>query len=92
MGRRNPRKIQSRKQTDLSFYWLAACHWCHVMAHESFEDPEVAAFMNEHYVDREERPDLDAIYTALGHKLRFFENMESAICDRGYYICKPRSP
>ena len=43
-----------------------ACHWCHVMAHESFEDPEVAAFMNEHYinikVDREERPDLDAIY------------------------------
>ena len=44
----------------------AACHWCHVMAHESFEDPEVAVFMNEHYinikVDREERPDLDAIY------------------------------
>src|SRR5512138_3747265 len=44
----------------------AACHWCHVMAHESFEDPEVAAFMNEHFinikVDREERPDLDAIY------------------------------
>jgi len=44
----------------------AACHWCHVMSHESFEDPEVAAFMNEHYinikVDREERPDLDAIY------------------------------
>ncbi len=44
----------------------AACHWCHVMSHESFEDAEVAAFMNEHYinikVDREERPDLDAIY------------------------------
>src|SRR5918993_1241048 len=44
----------------------AACHWCHVMAHESFEDPETAAFMNEHYVnikvDREERPDIDAIY------------------------------
>ncbi len=44
----------------------AACHWCHVMAHESFEDPEVAAFMNEHFVnikvDREERPDIDAIY------------------------------
>ncbi len=44
----------------------AACHWCHVMAHESFEDPETAAFMNEHFinikVDREERPDLDAIY------------------------------
>jgi hypothetical protein len=44
----------------------AACHWCHVMAHESFEDPETAAEMNEHFVcvkvDREERPDLDGIY------------------------------
>jgi uncharacterized protein YyaL (SSP411 family) len=44
----------------------AACHWCHVMAHESFEDEETAAFMNEHFinikVDREERPDLDSIY------------------------------
>ena len=44
----------------------AACHWCHVMAHESFENPEIAAIMNEHFVnikvDREERPDLDAIY------------------------------
>jgi uncharacterized protein len=44
----------------------SACHWCHVMEHESFEDPEVAAVMNEHFVpvkvDREERPDVDAIY------------------------------
>lgn len=44
----------------------AACHWCHVMAHESFEDPETAAYMNGHFinikVDREERPDLDSIY------------------------------
>ncbi|MEJ5225883.1 MAG: thioredoxin domain-containing protein, partial [Anaerolineales bacterium] len=44
----------------------AACHWCHVMAHESFEDPEVAAIMNEHFinikVDREQRPDIDTIY------------------------------
>jgi uncharacterized protein YyaL (SSP411 family) len=44
----------------------AACHWCHVMEHESFEDPETAALMNEHFVsikvDREERPDIDAIY------------------------------
>jgi len=43
----------------------AACHWCHVMAHESFEDDQVAAAMNEFVcikVDREERPDLDAIY------------------------------
>jgi uncharacterized protein len=44
----------------------AACHWCHVMEHESFEDESTAAFMNEHFVnikvDREERPDLDSIY------------------------------
>jgi uncharacterized protein YyaL (SSP411 family) len=44
----------------------ASCHWCHVMAHESFEDPEVAALMNERFVnikvDREERPDVDAVY------------------------------
>ncbi|WP_119302596.1 thioredoxin domain-containing protein [Dongia deserti] len=44
----------------------AACHWCHVMAHESFEDPEIAALMNKLFVnikvDREERPDLDQIY------------------------------
>ncbi|MGZ6379172.1 MAG: thioredoxin domain-containing protein [Candidatus Limnocylindrales bacterium] len=43
----------------------SACHWCHVMERESFEDPEVAAFMNEHLVcvkvDREERPDIDAV-------------------------------
>ncbi|RMH67297.1 MAG: thioredoxin domain-containing protein, partial [Bacteroidetes bacterium] len=44
----------------------ATCHWCHVMAHESFEDPEVAALLNEGFVsikvDREERPDIDQIY------------------------------
>ena len=44
----------------------AACHWCHVMEHESFEDEEVAKFMNEHFVaikvDREERPDIDQVY------------------------------
>lgn len=44
----------------------AACHWCHVMAHESFEDPDTAALMNEHFVnikvDREERPDIDSLY------------------------------
>lgn len=44
----------------------SSCHWCHVMAHESFEDESTAAFMNEHFVnikvDREERPDIDAIY------------------------------
>jgi len=44
----------------------SSCHWCHVMEHESFEDPETARYMNEHFVcikvDREERPDIDAIY------------------------------
>jgi uncharacterized protein YyaL (SSP411 family) len=44
----------------------SACHWCHVMERESFEDPDVAAYMNAHFVcvkvDREERPDVDAIY------------------------------
>ena len=44
----------------------SACHWCHVMAHESFEDDATAAYMNDHFVnikvDREERPDIDRIY------------------------------
>ncbi|MFF2008015.1 thioredoxin domain-containing protein [Streptomyces sp. NPDC058195] len=44
----------------------SSCHWCHVMAHESFEDEATAAYMNEHFVnvkvDREERPDVDAVY------------------------------
>src|SRR5690242_20087316 len=44
----------------------SACHWCHVMERESFEDAETAAYMNEHFVnvkvDREERPDVDALY------------------------------
>lgn len=44
----------------------AACHWCHVMEHESFQDKEVASLMNKHFVsikvDREERPDIDAVY------------------------------
>ena len=50
----------------------SACHWCHVMAHESFEDPETAAVMNRLFVnikvDREERPDLDKIYQ-LAHQI-----------------------
>ena len=46
----------------------SACHWCHVMAHESFEDPATADFLNAHFVsikvDREQRPDLDSLYMA----------------------------
>ncbi|CCH28116.1 thioredoxin domain-containing protein [Actinosynnema sp. NPDC047251] len=51
----------------------AACHWCHVMAHESFEDAVTAEYMNEHFVnvkvDREERPDVDAVYMAVTQAL-----------------------
>ena len=51
----------------------AACHWCHVMAHESFEDEGVASLMNDHFinikVDREERPDIDAIYMSALHAM-----------------------
>ena len=51
----------------------AACHWCHVMAHESFEDPATAQLMNELFinikVDREERPDIDQIYMAALHAM-----------------------
>ena len=53
----------------------AACHWCHVMAHESFEDDATAAVMNDLYinikVDREERPDIDALY--MGALMKFHE-------------------
>ncbi|MDD1703653.1 MAG: thioredoxin domain-containing protein [Methanoregula sp.] len=51
----------------------ATCHWCHVMAHESFEDDEVAAVLNQDFicikVDREERPDIDAVYMAVSQML-----------------------
>jgi len=51
----------------------AACHWCHVMAHESFEDPDTARWMNDLFVnikvDREERPDVDQLYMAALHQL-----------------------
>ncbi len=50
----------------------SSCHWCHVMAHESFEDVATAAVLNEHFVnikvDREERPDLDKVYQ-LAHQV-----------------------
>ena len=59
-------KARSEDKPILVSIGYAACHWCHVMERESFEDRETAAFMNEHFVnikiDREERPDLDHIY------------------------------
>ena len=47
----------------------SACHWCHVLAHESFEDEEIAELLNKHFisimVDKEERPDIDSVYMAV---------------------------
>src|SRR5687767_3810771 len=59
-------RARSENRPVLLSVGYSACHWCHVMAHESFEDPEVAAVMNDLFVnvkvDREERPDVDAVY------------------------------
>ena len=59
-------RAQTERKPILLSIGYAACHWCHVMAHESFEDPATAEVMNRLFinikVDREERPDLDAIY------------------------------
>jgi hypothetical protein len=71
-----PEALAEAKQTGkpiLLSVGYAACHWCHVMAHESFESEETARVMNELFVnikvDREERPDVDAIYMSALHKL-----------------------
>ena len=65
----NPKTLALAKKENkliLISIGYAACHWCHVMEHESFEDEEVAKIMNENYIcikiDREERPDIDQIY------------------------------
>lgn len=59
-------KAKAEQKPILVSIGYSACHWCHVMEHESFEDSTVAAFMNEHFicikVDREERPDVDQVY------------------------------
>ncbi|WP_432064812.1 thioredoxin domain-containing protein [Streptomyces sp. C10-9-1] len=61
--------MQEAKRRDVPVFLsvgYSSCHWCHVMAHESFEDDGTAAYLNEHFVcvkvDREERPDVDAVY------------------------------
>src|SRR6056300_1327119 len=60
------RKAREEDKPILVSIGYSTCHWCHVMERESFEDERVADFMNAHFVnikvDREERPDLDAIY------------------------------
>jgi uncharacterized protein len=59
-------KAETENKLMLVSVGYSACHWCHVMEHESFEDEKVAALMNEHFicikVDREERPDIDQVY------------------------------
>ncbi|MDH3999608.1 MAG: thioredoxin domain-containing protein, partial [Desulfuromonadales bacterium] len=66
---------EARKQQKLIFLSIgySTCHWCHVMAHESFEDDEVAALLNKDYisikVDREERPDIDTVYMEVCQRL-----------------------
>src|SRR2546429_6711799 len=66
-------KARSEDKPILLSIGYSACHWCHVMAHESFEDAEVAALMNRLFVnikvDREERPDLDQIYQSVHNML-----------------------
>lgn len=66
-------EAQRRNRPVLLSIGYAACHWCHVMAHESFEDAETAALMNQLFVsikvDREERPDVDHIYMSALHAL-----------------------
>ncbi|MCS6852964.1 MAG: thioredoxin domain-containing protein [Gemmataceae bacterium] len=64
-----PEALQKAKELDRPIFLsigYSACHWCHVMEHESFQDPEIADILNRHFVsikvDREERPDLDHIY------------------------------
>ena len=65
----NPKSLATAKENNkliIVSIGYSACHWCHVMEHESFEDKEVAQVMNAHFiaikVDREERPDIDAVY------------------------------
>jgi uncharacterized protein YyaL (SSP411 family) len=72
----SPEALDEAKRTNkpiLLSVGYAACHWCHVMAHESFEDDATAAVMNELYinikVDREERPDVDQVYMAALHAM-----------------------
>ncbi|MFQ3174519.1 MAG: hypothetical protein ACI8W0_001640 [Flavobacterium sp.] len=65
-GEKALQKAKDENKLVLISIGYAACHWCHVMEHESFEDVEVAQYMNEHFVcikvDREERPDVDQVY------------------------------
>src|SRR5436853_4062421 len=67
-----PEALQRARQLERPIFLsigYSACHWCHVMEHESFENPEIGKILNDHFVsikvDREERPDIDQIYMAV---------------------------
>jgi uncharacterized protein YyaL (SSP411 family) len=66
-----PKKLQRPVLVSVGY---STCHWCHVMEDESYDDPEVAAYLNAHFVaikvDREERPDVDSIYMSALHAMR----------------------
>ena len=68
-GKRHLRKLKRENKPVFLSIGYSTCHWCHVMAHESFEDPNVARIMNKALisvkVDREERPDIDKVYMSV---------------------------
>jgi uncharacterized protein YyaL (SSP411 family) len=101
----SPEAFQEARRRDvpvLLSVGYAACHWCHVMAHESFEDPEIASLLNESVVavkvDREERPDIDAVYMTAtqamtgqgGWPMTVFMTPDGAPFFCGTYVPRPR--
>lgn len=70
----------------LAYYRYSACHWCHVLAHESFENEEVAKIMNDNFVnikvDREERPDVDSMYMSFLQATSGGGGWPMSVCER----------
>jgi len=79
-------RAKDEKKPILLSIGYSACHWCHVMAHESFEDEATAKIMNDLYInikiDREERPDIDKIYQTAQYLL----TQRSGGCLKNFYI------
>lgn len=97
------RKARNESKPIFLSIGYATCHWCHVMAHESFEDEEVARILNQNFiaikVDREERPDVDQIYMSVcqamtgrgGWPLSIFMTAEGKPFFAGTYFPKSRA-
>ena len=66
----------------------STCHWCHVMAHESFEDEKVAELLNKNFVsikvDREERPDIDAVYMSVCQACLLYTSLSLSKREKGF--------